>query len=302
MKVWVFHYLTQKKDGRDAALLKIQWNDEAIGFSDLSPLKSFGEEDLVTHLESIFSKKITSLAQRSLELNRVDAEYRTKKVNAFSGLQIPLSHKLVLAFSQVNLKLIEDILDQGFTHIKLKSGPSFINEASRFEDLVVKSKLRWRLDFNGCLETRTFNDWWQGLALEVKNKIDFIEDPVVENNQNLLAGPWAEDWIENKKADILILKPARSVANQRLSKHFKRVIFTHSMDHILGRVAACWSAAHFYSQYPDFTDVCGFGLEGAIKEDDFSRIWTGSGPRFFAPDGTGFGFDHILEALQWQSL
>ena len=109
MKVWVHGYhLTPRvltdpvgpELSRRGALLKVEWALGQIGYSDLHPWPEFGEQPLDVHLEQLSSMKFTRLTEISLEFNYIDREFRLLKRNAFLGLIIPRSHKLLIDIRQ----------------------------------------------------------------------------------------------------------------------------------------------------------------------------------------------------------
>jgi len=49
-------------------------------------------------------------------------------------------------------------------------------------------------------------------------------------------------------------------------------------------------------------EVCGLAATDFFELDDFSRAWRCEGPRMKPTEGTGFGFDELLESLKWDRL
>ncbi len=305
MKIWVHRYqLVSKPPGalaREGALLKVEWMPGEIGYSDLHPWPEFGEPPLHEHILSLSNKKFTPLVQIALEFNSIDRVYRGLKRSAFWGLGLPRSHKLVTEMRFVESAQLVDWQKAGFTHIKVKMGKDLIGET----DLLRQWSMHypdwfWRIDINARLTVSEFTSWWKSLDDRIKTKIDFIEDPVTNGERIPFSGPWAQDWTTCPGAQVRVFKPAHESIS--LERGFKRVIFTHSLDHPLGQSAAAWSAAKFYAKNPSMKEVCGLAAAEGYITDAFSQAWFCAGPRMQPPPGNGFGFDEHLEALTWEPL
>jgi O-succinylbenzoate synthase len=304
MKVWVHGYdlIPKLPSGlpRRGALLKVEWASGQIGFSDLHPWPEFGEPALDVHLEQLSAMKFTRLAEISLEFNYMDREFRLLKRNAFLGLIIPRSHKLILDLTQgytgQDLAAWEK---QGYSHIKVKMGRNLMAETNVINELAYATHLSWRLDFNGLLTVGQFTEWWKNLNVDVKRRIDFVEDPVREGKLKI-EGPWANDWFKNEMSRVRIIKPAREGLDE--IGMFDRIVFTHGLDHSFGQACAAWTAGKFYSAHPRKVEVCGLNGADIYQPDDFSRKWENAGARMKPTTGFGFGFDEILESIKWERL
>src|SRR5262245_36435950 len=134
MKVWVHGYqLTPKVPAgtpRKGALLKVEWALGQIGYSDLHPWPEFGEAPLDAHLEQLSSMKFSRLAEVSLEFNYIDREFRLMKRNAFLGLIIPRSHKLVVDIGAVRGQDLNHWEKEGYSHVKVKMGRDLVAETA----------------------------------------------------------------------------------------------------------------------------------------------------------------------------
>ncbi len=303
MKIWIHRYQLNPMDlrfkPRAGALLKVEWAFEQIGYSDLHPWPEFGEPSLDEHIESLRKVQFTHLAGKSLEFNYIDREYRLTRVNAFSGLIPPRSHRLVTDLLKVDGSLLADWFKQGFSHIKVKMGGNLAAETEVLVQNAFATPLMWRIDLNGKLSAPEFTDWWKNLGEAVKPRIDFIEDPT-SGEELKFVGPWANDWIKQERAQVRILKPAREGVEE-LAK-YSRLIFTHGMDHPLGQACAAWAASRFYANHPKKTEVCGLAAPSLYEPNDFSKQWTCEGPRMKPTTGMGFGFDDLLVGLKWERI
>ncbi len=283
MKIWLHRYLLGTHEG---SLVQVQWANGNIGFSDLHPWPEFHEAHLDQHILSLTKGEPTALAKNSLRFNQIDGDLRAQKKSAFAGLALPKAHKLVRDIRTLNPMLLVEWQKEGFTHVKVKMGAALSDETVILLRLSKASSFKWRLDFNGRLNAEKFTEWWAQLDPAVKMKIDFVEDPT-HSEPLTIAGPWANDWYRQPQARIGIVKPAReSVDDIPL---YDRLVFTHSLDHPLGQACAVWTAAQYYAAHPAKREVC--GLSG-IDE----------GPQMSAIPGTGFGYDGMLNELEWERL
>lgn len=303
MKIWMHPYSLQPQEPklkpRTGALLRVEWAQGQVGYSDLHPWPEFGEPALDQHLKSLVELKFTPLAEKSMEFNYQDREYRLQKRNAFLGLVLPRSHRLVFDLEALDEKQLQEWAKQGFSHIKVKMGRNLKVETEIFVHMAFSTTLMWRVDFNGRIKESEFLTWWGQLDGTVKRRIDFVEDPL-DNADLKIEGPWANDWKKQSRAQIRIVKPAREMDADFPT--YSRVVFTHSMDHSLGQACSAWMAARYYMRHPKRMEVCGLAATDFFKPDAFSEAWCCEGPRMKPTDGTGFGFDELLHGLKWDRL
>jgi O-succinylbenzoate synthase len=288
-----------KNRARDGALIRVEWAHGQTGFSDLHPWPEFGEPALDEHLKSLADLKFTPLAEKSMEFNYQDREYRLVKRNAFLGLILPRAHRLVFDVEDLEENQLREWVREGFTHVKVKMGRNLPSETEAFVRLALSVPVMWRVDFNGRIQEAEFLKWWSGLDAKIKARIDFVEDPL-EQGELKIDGPWANDWKRQPRARIRVVKPAREPVEDFAG--FQRVVFTHSLDHPIGQACSAWAAARYYMQHPKRTEVCGLAATDFFQPDDFSKAWRNGGPRMKPTDGTGFGFDELLHGLQWERL
>lgn len=304
MKIWIHRYELKPSGGslrasRQGALLKVEWFGGQFGYSDVHPWPEFGEQPLEVHLDSVKKVDFTPLVENSMGFNYLDREFRWLKRSAYLGLILPRSHRLVDSILTVESKQLMDWHAEGFSHVKVKMGDDLQKETDALLQLVCSSPMLWRIDFNGKLSSLQFNPWWEKLDPAVKAQIDFVEDPV-NDGELLTRGPWAMDWKELLTAPIRVVKPSRD-GTEELGR-FQRVVFTHSLDHPLGQACAAWAAARYYQQKPKQIEVCGLADPGIFEVPDFNKAWPSAGPRMKPVPGTGFGFDEILPALNWERV
>ena len=126
--------------------------------------------------------------------------------------------------------------------------------------------------------------------------IDFIEDP----KEKYPYPPFAQDFL-NFPSPIKIIKPSyQPLSHIFQSPSFpllRRIIFTHSLDHPLGRVTSAYWAGVFYKNYPRFFEEGSFLGESPFKNYPLSQASS-----FIPPSGFGFGFTESLKKEGWKSL
>jgi O-succinylbenzoate synthase len=73
------------------------------------------------------------------------------------------------------------------------------------------------------------------------------------------------------------------------------------MDHPLGQCFAAWWAARLACT-TERVEHCGLQTHELFEPSEFSEALGPAGPSFRFPEGTGFGFDDLLEKLPWKRL
>lgn len=304
MKIWVHPYELKARQAervkdRRGALVKVEWAVGQTGFSDLHPWPEFGDADLDTQIKSLADLTFTPLSSLSLEFNYQDREYRLLKRNAFAGLILPRAHRLFFSIDELDPQILAKVKGEGFTHLKVKMGEDLKRETEALLQLTYSTTLLWRLDMNGKIAPADFENWWTGLDPAVRARIDYIEDPTSARALKI-GGPWADDWNRVELASVRVVKPARE-RRAELS-NYRRVVYTHSLDHSFGRACALWSAGRYYADHPKRLEVCGLASSDVYEPDAFSSQWNCPGPRLKPTTGYGFGFDEILGSLSWQKI
>ena len=266
--MWYWPYALSDK--RRGALIRA-----GSGFADIHPWSELGDAPLETQLELLRRGETTALTKRSLELARVDGEARQRGVSLFAGLQIPLSHwpgsDPPPEFDTAKLKSIDRIPE----------------------------RVRLRIDFNARLRPEEFLMIAEGLPAD---RIDFIEDPCPYD-----AATWtalreqtrlrlALDRIHAEEGvDVLVVKPAI----QEMPRTEKEIVVTSYMDHPVGQFGAAYVAAKNAER---ISARCGLFTHVLYEPNAFTEVIRSDGARLLAPEGTGIGFDVLLERLPWKKL
>ncbi|MDF1813703.1 MAG: enolase C-terminal domain-like protein [Verrucomicrobiales bacterium] len=310
--IWVWHYelksssalnSVSKRTRHPGALVRV-----GAGFGCVHPWPELGDLPLDEQLRLIVEGNPTRLASISLQCAAIDGEARQRGVSLFENFDrdIPASHWLYLEGDDV-----ETIQQQGFTTVKIKIGP----QLDRIEliESAAQAGLLIRLDANGSFSFSQFTDWWQTIPDGVKKKIEFVEDPVPWNwwNWNYLEQsgvPLAVDRDLEKRRTVgswAIVKPAVNHDSELLSWIEKRdlqVAVTSYMDHPLGQMWAAYGALLLDQRNTEMTGECGLLSQRCFTETDFSARIRTTGNVLQKPEGTGLGFDDLLEALPWTRL
>jgi O-succinylbenzoate synthase len=263
MHYWKYS-LSAKRHG---ALIRV-----GSGFADVHPWPELGDAPLDEQLARLARGETTPLTKRSLELARIDGEARERGVSLFHGLTIPLSHwpgaDPPPEFDTAKIKNIDRIPD----------------------------RVRLRIDFNARLRPEEFLLIAEGLPRE---RIDFVEDPCPYDGATWTAlGEQSglrlalDRFVAEDGVDVLIVKPAI----EEIPRTEKEMIITSYMDHPVGQ----FGAAYFAALHP--APRCGLFTHVLYDKNAFSERIRSEGARLLAPEGTGVGFDDLLQRLPWKVL
>jgi O-succinylbenzoate synthase len=290
MKISVSLYTLEGKDSfkdRQGALLRIENNDKSPGYCDVHPWPELGDKPLNEQLSLLRQGIKTSLTQCSLKFAEVDSIARASEKNIFSNLKIPPSHWLV--------KSADEAIPEKFSIIKIKADPS-----AHLKEWIktIPLHLKIRIDFNNKHTFETFSRFINSIR-EYWDRIDFIEDPFPYDKKQWesMPVPLAGDF-QDERGPIVIAKPAVDDIGKFTS--CKRLVVTSYLDHPLGQLGAAYTAA---TKMPNKSEVCGLLSHLIYEKNCFSERLHNNGPDLIIPsEGTGFGFDDLLENLSWKLL
>lgn len=302
---------------RQGALIRCKFDAETVGYADCHPWPELGDMPLEYHLKSLQNGQHTSIIKQSMHCAKVDGNARKENRNLFEGLTIPSSQYLISSLECLKPSFLNTILNQGFTHIKAKLSPAHLLSADRLIKLIMTAEgqsFRWRLDFNEALTFESFLSFLRAIEPALPS-IDFIEDPFPycpklwqicqESYPVYLACD--RDALKAKNqllsARYVVFKPAIASIDDFISITKQKIIVTSYMDHPLGQLYAAYNAAKLYKfmATPHF-EVCGLLTHLVYKPGPFSSLFSENTPVIIPPQGTGLGFDTILEKLSWQRI
>jgi O-succinylbenzoate synthase len=282
MKISIFPYRLIN----NGALIKIE-DEKGSGYTDLHPWVELGDAPLKEQLKTLHTNQ--SVLERAI----TDQKARFEKKSLFEGLTLPKSHYF-LQDHNTNLVLVQKM---GFTHVKVKKPSlSLLNALPR--------GMKWRIDFNECLDLKTFENFLKKAPLD---QIDFIEDPIpfdVEQwtylqsrykvslacDRNISKG-----FGHREAAKVVVVKPVRD--GSCFFNTTQRVVVTSYLDHPVGQLWAAYVAALHTSK-----EICGLCHHLIFPENPFSRLLNVVEARLSPPKGFGIGFDELLKNLHWEPL
>lgn len=271
------------------------------GHGCIHPWPELGDEPLPIQLRILSKGGRTPLIEGAFNCVEMDRSGRQNGVSLPPGL-IPESHWLVRAGDDPDFAAGE-----GFRYAKIKGSPS-LSELRETMRRWVDAGLHIRLDFNESLPEGEFLPFWNDLSEVERNAIEFVEDPETFSERGWQelrdAGvPVAVDRFAERRllpGDTLIIKPARP--DWCMSADTPCAI-TSYMDHAVGQMFAAHSAASIYKgELSDQRLACGLLTHRCFENDEFFERVRCDGPRLLPVEGTGLGFDDLLEKLPWKRL
>ncbi|MBX7206842.1 MAG: hypothetical protein K1X78_00905 [Verrucomicrobiaceae bacterium] len=317
--VYVHRYKIRSGTALNSASARREFHGALIKTGDghgcIHPWPEFGDADIDEQLDLLAGGTTTPLTEMALRCARIDGEARRAGASLFDGLHIPASH-YSWSFGQDTHPQLDRVLSEQWPAIKAKGFANW-GETLRFLDCIAKagesSGLKLRVDFNGCLERRDFDQFCELLPLRVFRHLDLVEDPVPYD-----AGSWRQfrdrwgvrlaldkGWRTATDAfDAVVVKPARR--DWRIvAEKFPRqpLVLTSAMDHGLGQMYAAYEAALARAEMPERVSWCGLATQHLFERDEFFEQISSPGGRLALHHaGTGLGFDHTLARLPWKRL
>lgn len=276
------------------------------GFGCLQPWPEFGHAPLDEQLEVLRAGGRTPLPEQALACAAVDGAARRDGRSLFDGVKVPPSHATLNNPEAQG----EAAWQAGFRVWKAKCGAGEA-DAAALEGWVERwPGVRWRLDFNEVPSESELREWWGSLSQQVRDGIDFLEDPVafdpdvwrkLASNLGVeLAVDRAAGVACSGDAAVLVVKPAWEDAAALARAWQGRVVVTSAMDHPLGQAWAAWAAAQIAATRE--VELCGLRTEHLFETDPFADRLGSWGAEWKPPGGTGLGFDEILEEIDWEVL
>jgi len=135
-----------------------------------------------------------------------------------------------------------------------------------------------------------------------RERVDFVEDPCPYDGAT-----WAalheqtglrlalDRFAAEEGVDVLVVKPAI----EEMPETSKEIVITSYMDHPVGQFGAAYIAAANANRV---SARCGLFTHVLFEKNAFIERIRTDGARLLPPDGTGIGFDDLLERLPWKKL
>ena len=328
MKIWFSPYqLTPrgplnskvKEKFRKGSLLRIRFDNGAVGYADVCPFSEMGDRPLEFELKHIATAKPSNLGARSLFYAQADAEARSQNKSLYDRTVKIKNHFLIYNIDRFDLDRVEKIEAAGFTEFKIKMGRDLTYETEQVEKLSnrLSSRSRLRLDFNAIFSRDRFVDWFDKNQKWLRPFLEFIEDPFTYDAKEWreVSEKWNVTFALDRAADplttsavgagVIIIKPAIQVPEKIIEKFLnsnKKFVFTHHMDFALGQMAALFSAQSLYHDAKEQILQCGLQHHDIYENTAFQEAIKLDGPYILPPDGFGLGFDKLLENQSWHEL
>lgn len=291
----------------DGALIQIDG-----GYGCIHPWPELGDPTLEKCLADLAGVRRWPIVRRAIRCAEYDRVSRNFENSLFEEMEIPKSHATLAIADAAAIALA---IEAGFTTIKLKAGRDLTAESRLLETSAGEfPALKWRLDFNESLTPEQVAEFLLNLTGKARMAIDFLEDPCpysesawtelrCKTRMNLAvdreAGP------SSSAAQVMVIKPAIDepfLLGEAAIAHNQRVVVTSYMEHPLGQAFAAWEAARLELQFPGLVGLCGLQTHHLFEPDAFTEALGPWSPDFKVPEGTGLGFDDLLEALPWTRL
>ncbi len=268
------------------------------GFGCVQPWPELGDPGAGDLVEMLRQGRAHPLLSRALLCSVEDGRARREGRGIFAkGVEpgaIPRSHATIVTEGAD----FPALAAAGFRVVKLKARAGEGSLPGRVA-AAARAGLRVRIDLNG-----TGAEGLEALRAWAAD-IEFIEDPEPyeaarwREITDRAGFPLALDRLPPGVADeggytVRVLKPALETCGPRA----REVVFTSYMDHPLGQMFAAWEAA----RYPRAQREAGLLTHTLYEPDAFTEAVRSSGPELFPAEGTGLGFDALLEAVPWERL
>ena len=306
---------------REGALIKIEDSSGSIGYADLHPWVELGDIPLLSQLNDLKQRKISSQLYQTLFLAQKDAHARFKKQSLFLDLPSIKNNFLISSLETVDQSLLKNIKDQGFEVLKIKVGRDFKKEMARLNE-IARAGFKMRLDFNASVSWFEFQMFFAGLDDSTLESIQYVEDPctydvknwreaqkitkiAMDNQFSKYAMTAADENSQGPVFDVLILKPAKMNIEDSITlcrKFNLQMTVTSYMDHPVGMLHALAVAMQLKKTLGAQILEAGCYTHHLYEADQFSEEINIQDANIIPPQGFGIGFDKILEALPWQLI
>ncbi len=285
------------------------------GVGCIHPWPEFGDAPLDEQLRLLRAGAPTPLAARALHCAALDGAAREAGASLFDGLEIPASH-YSWSFGHPTGPQIERLLAEQWPAVKAKGYLNWgetLSFLEACERATAGAGLRYRIDFNGCLEPAAFHKFIEFMPLRVYRALDFIEDPCPYDPAawEHARAHWSirlaldKGWQDASGGfDAVVVKPSRRDWRAVAARHpGNPLVLTSAMDHPIGQLYAAYEAAAAKAALGDLVGLCGLCTQHLFHADPFLERVSSPGGRLI-PDtsGGGLGFGDLIERLPWRRL
>ncbi|MDB9741248.1 hypothetical protein OAB00_00180 [Akkermansiaceae bacterium] len=296
------------KTEHEGVLLRI---GEGVGC--VHPWGVFGDVSVDQQLADFVNGDSSRLIRRAMHCAEIDGAAREKGISVFDTIngKVPRSHATVVGA----IEEVQKAVEAGFTTVKLKAGGDYKQDAAFINEIAENfSTLKLRVDFNCNLRGSEVGDLVEILSQKARDAIDFLEDPCSYKDscwtglRNLYGISLAMDiGVENTDAlySFAVIKPAKNDVDKVMEQsrqHARKVVFTSYMDHPIGQVYAAFEAARCNEEYSGIVSEAGLMTHGLFEKNAFIEELGAVQTEWNYRQGTGLGFDTLLESLPWKKL
>jgi O-succinylbenzoate synthase len=303
---------------RNGILLKIEWPDGLIGYSDLHPWTELGDDSWEDQLAGVRQGQISTMLEQAIWLARKDAQHRKQDKNIFEGVASIKNNYIVTDIRTEPEGLADRLKTEGFETVKIKVGRDLKAEAAYISALGRDGNFKLRLDFNAVGTWQTYERFMSSIDKVSLTRVQYVEDPFPFDEQAWTDAkrfaPLAIDnqiskvdlkKIQSKPFDVVILKPAKmdvsSTVQNCIMKDFK-IAVTSYMDHPVGVMHALAIACELKKAHPQRILDAGCMTLKLFQMDLYSAEVVTSGAFIKRPSGKGIGFDALLEKETWSQI
>jgi len=288
---------------------------KGAGVGCIHPWPEFGDAPVEEQLRLLAAGVTTPLAAHALRCAALDGAAREAGVSLFEGLEIPRSH-YSWSFGHATQPQLERLVAEQWVALKAKGYANW-GETLRFLEAAERATgqvgMRFRVDFNGCLDAVAFHKFIEFMPLRVYRALDWVEDPYPyeaaawEQTQARWGVGLALDkgWQEGVAGfDAVVVKPARRDWRAVAARHPGRgLVLTSAMDHPIGQLFAAYEAAVARQELGDLVGLCGLCTQHLFTGDAFlERVDSPGGFLQADASGGGLGFGDLIERLPWRRL
>lgn len=303
---------------RSGVLLKVQWPNGKVGYTDLHPWPEMGDQPLNEQLMNLQKLRLTPQTEQAIWCAKRDANARAEKKSLFpTGIQLRNNY-LIENVASLGVGELDEIAQRGFTTLKLKCGRDLEEEVKVVNRIAGRGDFRLRLDFNATATPALFEKFISQINKQSLPTIEYVEDPFPYEHES-----WREarklvriaidfesrklDWNKTQRpsCDVVILKPVRMDVEKivEVALHWRlKIAVTSAMDHPVGVMHAICVALELKKKHDPHVLEAGCLTLRHYQMDSFAAAVPVQGPFFMKPMGFGIGFDDLLASQSWTAL
>ena len=298
----------------EGALIRIEI-DGVSGFGSLHPWVELGDSNLDQLLLELENGELSRQVKCAVHCAKVDRKARAAGVNLFTGLEVPDSHATIVR----GMIGVEEAVAAGFDAVKIKMGRDVNDDIAVVKEInAAYPELRLRLDFHAILGAGQMEFFIKEIGEGARKHIDFIEDPLPlgeplwERMRDTYGLKTAVDRGvagAGGEYDFAVGKPAINHTDKicgAAQRAGRRVVVTSYMDHPIGQCYAAYSAGLMNEKYLGLINKrAGLMTHGLFLDNAYANHLGKIATKWSslnAEQGTGLGFDDLLEKEEWTRL